>query len=163
VIGMQEPQTVAAAPARRLDPAREKALLERVDALAEVPAGPELAAALAAVDCDELAGQALVGLMRARDRQANHARGELLATVGRVMLDDVSRTEVAWPDPAWVAVDEVRASLRLTRSAAGRLCALAWDLTERLPLVLAGMRGGMLDQPRAQVFSSWTSDLAEYT
>src|SRR5262249_18516145 len=102
VIGMQTPQTVAAAPARRLDPAELEALLERVDALAEVPVGPELAAALAAVDCDQMSGEALVGLLQARNRQANHAQGELLATVGRVMLDDTPLREEVWLDPALV-------------------------------------------------------------
>ena len=31
-----------------------------------------------------------------------------------------------------------------------------WDLHDRLPAVLAAMRAGRLDQPRAQVFSTWT-------
>src|SRR5262249_6914867 len=143
------------------DPAELEALLERVEALAEVPVGPELAAALAAVDCDQMSGEALVGLLQARNRQANHAQGELLATVGRGMRDDTRLREEVWLAPALVAVDEVRAALGLTRSAAGRLCELGWDLTERLPLVLAAMRAGVLDQPRAQVFSSWTSDLTK--
>jgi hypothetical protein len=60
---MQPPENSAAAPARQLDPAQLKALVERVDALAEVPAGPKLAAALAAIDADQLTGEALVGLM----------------------------------------------------------------------------------------------------
>ena len=52
----------------------------------------------------------------------------------------------------------------LTRQAAKRLCELAWDLRRRLPTVLDAMRRGRLDQPRGQVFSTWTQGLtAEHT
>src|SRR5262249_38055515 len=116
---MQAPQTVAATPARQLDPAELKALLERVDALAKVPAGPALAAALAAVlaafDCDRLPGLALVRMMEARNRQVNHEQGELLAAVVQVLLDDVPGGARMWRGQHWGAVDQVRASLRLTR------------------------------------------------
>jgi hypothetical protein len=126
--------------------------------------GPDLAAALALVDGDRLPGPGLVGLMEARHRQANHERGELLAAVGRILLHDVPGGARMWTGPDGVAVDQVRASLRLTRSAAKRLCELTWDLHKRLAPVLAAMRGGLLDQPRAGVFSSWTQGLsAEHT
>ncbi len=66
-----------------------------------------------------------------------------------------------WKGPDGVAVDQVRVTLRLTRSAAKRLCALVWDLHKRLPPVLAAMRRGGLDQPRAAVFSLWTEGLSD--
>ena len=157
MIGMQAPP--ATAPTRRVDPAEVAARIAEVDALAEVPVGPDLAAALAGVDGDRLPGPGLVGLMEARHRQANHERGELLAAVGRILLHDVAGGARMWKGPDGVAVDQVRASLRLTRSAARRLCELTWDLHKRLAPVLAAMREGVLDQPRAQVFSSWTQGL----
>ncbi len=60
-------------------------VMAQVYALAEVPAGPGLAAALAAIDEDTLPGLGLTYVMQARARQANHERGELLATVGRIL------------------------------------------------------------------------------
>ena len=155
---MQAPPTSAST--RRLDPAEVAALLAEVDALAEVPVGPALAAGLAAVDGDRLPGLGLVALLEARHRQANHERGELLAAVGRILLHDVPGGVRMWKGPDGVAVDQVRASLRLTRPAARRLCELTWDLHKRLMPVLAAMRDGRLDQPRAQVFSSWTEGLS---
>ena len=153
------PAPPATAPTGRVDPAEVAARIAEVDALAEIPVGPDLAAALAGVDGDRLPGPGLVGLMEARHRQANHERGELLAAVGRILLHDVAGGARMWKGPDGVAVDQVRASLRLTRSAAKRLCELTWDLHKRLAPVLAAMREGVLDQPRAQVFSSWTQGL----
>jgi hypothetical protein len=98
--------------------------------------------------------------LQARARQANHERGELLASVVAVLCHNVPTavTELA-RKPGEFAADEVRAALRLTRKGAKVLCELAWDLQRRLPDVLAAMRGGVLDQGRAQVFSTWTAGL----
>ena len=156
---MQAPPvtTSASASRRRLDPAEVRALVAEVEELEEIPVGPALSAALAAVDADRLPGLALVGLMEARNRQANQERGELLAAVGRILLHGVPGGVRMWKGPDGVAVDQVRASLRLTRPAARRLCELTWDLHKRLPSVLAAMRHGVLDEPRARVFSQWTA------
>jgi hypothetical protein len=83
--------------------------MAEVDALAEVPVGPDLATALAGADGDRLPGPGLVGLMEARHRQANHERGELLAAVGRILLHDVPGGARMWKGPDGVAVDQVRA------------------------------------------------------
>ena len=158
---MQASSVTASASRRRLDPAELEMLVAQVDALAEIPAGAALAAALARIDGDRLPGVLLVAMVEARNRLANHDRGELLAAVGRILLLDVPGGPRMWKGPDGVAVDQVRATLRLTRSAAKRLCALVWDLHKRLPPVLAAMRRGGLDQPRAAVFSLWTEGLSE--
>ncbi len=158
---MQASPGLAPASRRRLDQAELEMLVAQVDALAEIPAGPALAAALAGIDGDRLPGVALVAMMEARNRLANHDRGELLAAVGRILMLDVPGGARMWKGPDGVAVDQVRATLRLTRSAAKRLCALVWDLHKRLPPVLAAMRRGGLDQPRAAVFSLWTEGLSD--
>ncbi len=151
------PPTTTARP----DPAALRAALRPVDALVDIPAGPGLAAALADLDLDRLPGLGLTYVLAARYRQANHERGELLATIGRLLRHGLPAAAAAvLPEPNKFAADEVRAALRLTRAAAGRLCELAWDLQRRLPAVLAAMRQGVLDQPRAQVFSSWTGGLS---
>ncbi len=158
---MQAPPSSATGSTPQLDPAELGLLVTQVDALAEIPAGPELATALSSIDCDRLPGVLLVGLMEARNRQSNHERGELLAAVGRILRHDVPGGPRMWKGPDGVAVDQVRATLRLTRSAAKRLCALVWDLHKRLTPVLAAMRRGGLDQPRARVFSLWTAGLSD--
>ena len=87
-----------------------------------------------------------------------------LATVGRVLHYPVAGAPSSLTGPDEFAADEVRAGLALTRQAARRLCELAWDLRRRLPKVLDAMRSGRLDQPRGQVFSTWTQGLsAEHT
>jgi hypothetical protein len=152
------PPTTTAA---RLDPAELRAAMRPVDALADIPAGPTLAAALAGLNLDRVPGLGLTYVLAARDRQANHERGELLVTIGRLLRHGLPAAAAAvLPEPNEFAADEVRAVLRLTRSAATRLCELAWDLQRRLPAVLAAMREGRLDQPRAQVFSTWTGGLS---
>jgi hypothetical protein len=116
---------------------------------------------LAELDLDRVPGLGLTYVMAARNRQANHERGELLATIGRLLRHGLPAAAAAvLPEPSPFAADEVRAALRLTRAAATRLCRLAWDLQRRLPAVLAAMRQGVLDQPRAQVFSTWTEALS---
>ena len=150
--------------ADRAEVAALEAVLTQVYALVEVPAGPGLAAALAGIDEDTVPGLGLTYVLQARFRQANHERGEVLATVGRLLHFPVAGAPSSVTGPDEFAADEVRAGLRLTRQAAKRLCDLAWDLRRRLPTVLAAMRAGRLDQPRGQVFSTWTHGLsAEHT
>ena len=154
------PRDTLSAPAEL---AELEVLMGRVHALDEIPAGPGLATALAAIDEDALPGLGLTYVMQARSRQANHERGELLATIGRLLRYGVATAAIA-KRPDEFAADEVRAALRLTRRAAKRLCELAWDLQRRLPAVLEAMRAGVLDQARGQVFSTWTAGLsAEHT
>src|SRR5690606_10034256 len=43
---------------------------------------------------------------------------------------------------------------------ADALCGLAWDVETRLPEVGAALAAGVLDEPRARVFSEWTMGLA---
>src|SRR5690606_21015998 len=135
---------------------------DRVDspvaALSGTPAGPELAAALGQLDVGRLSDWELVEVLRARYRQANHDRGQLF----RVLCEMTRRWQepamLRPEDPAWAwASSEVAAALVLTRSAADALCGLAWDLEDRLPEVGKALAAGVLDEPRARVFSDWTT------
>jgi hypothetical protein len=56
-----------------------------VAALAAIPAGPRLAAALAELDLPSLTGFDAVLVVKARNRQGNHERGHLLVGVAEVM------------------------------------------------------------------------------
>ena len=51
--------------------------------------------------------------------------------------------------------------MTLTRTAAQDVGALVWDLHSRMPPVIEAMRAGLIDQPRARVFSAWTADLSD--
>lgn len=143
--------------------------------LVDLPAGPSLSAALARIALPSVNGHELVLVLRALNRQSNHDRGLLLQAAAEVMRrrdpefgmsDDEPYEDIgagAWVHPEGPAdqagAAEVRAALMLTRRAANTLCALAADLVVRLPAVLVAMISGWLDQPRARVFSSWTSEL----
>jgi hypothetical protein len=137
-----------------------------VAGLAHLAVGPGLAAALATFDLASLTLSQCLDVMVARYRQANHERGQFFAIVNELIhRQQPDRADpVVGPDgPPWAgefAADEVRAALVLTRRAAQNLCAFAEDLAQRLPAVLAAFADGVIDQPRARVFSHWTACLA---
>lgn len=130
--------------------------------LADLPPGPELARVLSGIDLARLSGFDCVEVLKARYRQLNHERARLMAAMVEVGLcgvgpagDEVRRRVV----PGEFAADEIRAALVLTRRAADAQFGLAHDLVTRLPTVHAAMEGGTLDEPRARVFSEWTTEL----
>ncbi|MGH3822678.1 MAG: DUF222 domain-containing protein [Pseudonocardiaceae bacterium] len=131
--------------------------------LAEVPPGPELARILAELEPSRLSGFDCVQVLRAQYRQANHERARVMAVMAEVGLcgvgpagDELRRRSV----PDQFAADEVRAALVLTRRAAETQFWLAHDLVSRLPQVHGAMLAGVLDEPRARVFSDWTTELS---
>jgi hypothetical protein len=75
---------------------------------------------------------------------------------GPVPDDDLTRRVL----PDEFSADEVRAALVLTRRAAHAQFWLVYDLVTRLPQVHAAMDAGVLDEPRARVFSEWTIELS---
>ena len=131
------------------------------EGLAQVAPGPELAGLLAELELSQLSGYDCVEVLKARYRQFNHERARLMATMVEVGLcgigpdDELPRTAV----PDEFAADEIRAALMLTRRAADAQFWLAHDLMTRLPAVHATMDAGVLDEPRARVFSEWTTGL----
>ena len=131
------------------------------EGLAQVAPGPELAGLLAELKLSQLSGYDCVEVLKARYRQFNHERARLMATMVEVGLcgigpdDELPRTAV----PDEFAADEIRAALMLTRRAADAQFWLAHDLMTRLPAVHATMDAGVLDEPRARVFSEWTTGL----
>ncbi len=133
------------------------------EGLAEIAPGPELARVLAGIELSRLSGFDCVQVLKAQYRQANHERARVLAVMAEVGLcgvgpaDDELRRR-AFPDE--FSADEVRAALVLTRRAAEAQLWLGWDLVTRLPQVHAAMDAGVLDEPRARVFSEWTTQLS---
>ncbi|MGH3842567.1 MAG: DUF222 domain-containing protein [Pseudonocardiaceae bacterium] len=133
------------------------------EGLAEIPPGPELARVLADLELSRLSGFDCVEVLKAQYRQANHERAKVMAVMAEVGLcgvgpagDELRRM----PTPDQFSADEVRAALALTRRAAEAQFWLAHDLTARLPGVHAAMLAGVLDEPRARVFSEWTAELS---
>jgi hypothetical protein len=132
--------------------------------LAEIPPGPELARVLAGLEPSRLSGFDCVQVLKAQYRQANHERARVMALMAEVGLcggvgpagDELWRRSV----PDEFAADEVRAALVLTRRAAEAQLWVAYDLVSRLPQVYAAMLAGVLDEPRARVFSEWTLELS---
>jgi Domain of unknown function (DUF222) len=123
--------------------------------------GTALVTALTGVDPAELTGDETIDLMQARYRQLCHDQGLFFQAVAEVMLRDEPFTTHRMAGPSEFSVDEVRAGLGLTRQTAAILGALAVDLVTRLPQVHAAMVAGLLDQPRARVFSDWTQQLSD--
>jgi hypothetical protein len=135
------------------------------EGLAELPPGSRLAAVLSEIDLARLSGFDCVTVLKARYRQLNHERAQVMAAMVEVGLcgigpDDQPRRR-AVPDE--FAADEIRAALVLTRRAADAQFWLAYDLLTRLPSVHAAMDAGVLDEPRARVLSEWTTELHPQT
>ncbi|MGH3822380.1 MAG: DUF222 domain-containing protein, partial [Pseudonocardiaceae bacterium] len=130
--------------------------------LADIPPGPRLSAALAGIDLARLSGFDCVEVLKARYRQLNHDRAQVMAAMvevglrGRVPAGDLTRMAV----PDEFSADEIRAALMLTRRAADAQFSLAYDLITRLPAVHAAMDAGLIDEPRARVLSEWTTELS---
>ncbi len=131
--------------------------------MAEIPPGPRLSAVLSEIDLARLSGFDCVKVLKARYRQVNHERAQLMAAMVEVGLcgpapaDDELR-RMAVPDE--FSADEIRAALVLTRRAADAQFGLAYDLVTRLPGVHAALDAGLIDEPRARVLSEWTVDLS---
>jgi Domain of unknown function (DUF222) len=134
--------------------------------LAEIPPGPRLSAVLSGIDLARLSGLDCVQVLKARYRQLNHDRAQLMAAMvevglcGPVPADDELRRRTV---PDEFSADEIRAALMLTRRAADAQFWLAHDLLTRLPAVHTALDAGLLDEPRARVLSEWTTELRPET
>jgi hypothetical protein len=135
------------------------------EARAQIPPGPRLAAALSEIDLTRLSGFDCVTVLKARYRQLNHERAQLMATMLKVGLcgigpDDPPRRRMV---PDEFSADEIRAALVLTRRAADTQFWLAYNLITRPPAVHAALDAGLIDEPRARVLSEWTTELHPHT
>ncbi|HWR46793.1 MAG TPA: DUF222 domain-containing protein [Pseudonocardiaceae bacterium] len=133
------------------------------EGLAGISPGPELARILAGLELSRLSGFDCVEVLKAQYRQANHERARVMAAMVEVGVcgpvpAGEELTRMAVPDE--FSADEIRAALVLTRRAAESQFWLAHDLVTRLPQVHAAMHAGVLDEPRARVFSEWTTELS---
>jgi hypothetical protein len=125
------------------------------DGLAETPAGPELAAALAQIDPAKLNGHDLVALAPVYMKLISHYQAGL-ATV----LDQAARSPAGDADspvqrteqPSRWAPIEIAATLRWSTRKATNELRYADQLVHRLPTVHAALAAGAIDQPKARAF-----------
>ncbi len=127
--------------------------------LAELPPGPDLAAALAGLDQGGLSAHDRVLVLRAHERMASHYAA--LASADMAAIHDHMRV-ASEEDPEQsfkAAVAEIRLALRLTRHTATVRLDLALDLARRLPRVMAAWVAGRIDERRADIIAGGTSHL----
>jgi hypothetical protein len=130
--------------------------------LADMPPGPELAVALAAVDRTRLSGYDMVVVLRARSRQLAHEQAEFAADLTVVAV--CVRAETAHISSVWdsdipaLAASEIAAALTWTKRAAKARLEDARLLVEGVPPAWAALRAGDIDLPKARVLAegTWT-------
>jgi hypothetical protein len=128
----------------------DRAVLSDPAVLLRIPAGPDLAVALAALDTLPAAssspvdGGAVVDVLVGWGRLVAYAQARLLAAMVAVADRSVG---------VGFDADEVAFALCLPRMLAQREVALGQDLTRRLPAVFAALEAGRIDLARARVFS----------
>jgi hypothetical protein len=139
-------------------------VVEVIEALAELPPGPQLAAALADIDVAQVPNNELLPLLTAQSRQSAHESARLLAVIA-----EVGRANPTFDDnaidrldhPFRHAADEVRAALSWSRRAAEGECAFAEQVVHHLPVVHAAFLVGEIDRPKVRVFADHLSGLTE--
>ena len=139
-------------------------VVDGIAALADIPAGPRLAAALARIDATRVPNNDLLALLAAEARQAAHGAARLLgviAEIGRATptFDDGAVDRLDRPVPH--AADEVRAALAWSRRAADRECDLAEQLVHDLPPVYAAFLAGDIDRSKVWAFADHLAGLTQ--
>ncbi|MCE3556335.1 hypothetical protein LWC33_33445, partial [Pseudonocardia sp. RS11V-5] len=122
--------------------------------LAELPPGPELAAALARIDLAAVPARDRLTVLEAWHRQDSHTRARFLRAMVAVGYADPDRpfSATELPDPHLDWADEIRAALAWTRRAADGRTDEAVALVVELPAVWAALERGQIDWPKAAVF-----------
>jgi hypothetical protein len=128
--------------------------------LSDVPVGPSLATALAQIDRGALTASGRVEVLVARSRLISHLQAALLADLVAVADAPTSGHPVPEASEDFDA-DEISMALCWTRRAAVVQLDLARDLTCRLPDVHAALAAGVIDLPRARVFSTVLEPVAD--
>jgi hypothetical protein len=135
-----------------------------VEGLAELSAGPALAALLEQLSLDTVSNGAAVEVLRAWSRLRAHVEARFLAVVADVARRDpgARHDDAAWlPQPARYGPDEVRFALSWTRRAGEREHEFADTLVHELPKVHQALSAGLIDRAKAWVFVHHLSGLPE--
>lgn len=129
--------------------------------LATLPTGSVAASTLTDIDTSGVSGHNRVSLLQARVRSHAHFQALIYEDIAAIhdACSDIADPELAWE----AAASEIRAALRLTRRSADHHLDLALALRDRLPMVLAALKAGDIDQRRAAVIVTTTSHLPDET
>ena len=132
--------------------------------LADIPPGPALSAALAAIDVAEVGPEQIVDVLRAQSRQSAYEQARFWVSLVEVGLRRPPEDDDAYwgTDPVlraeglanW-ASGEVAAGLTWTSRAADRELDIAETVVRALPEVLAALRAGQIDRGKAVVFAEY--------
>jgi hypothetical protein len=135
-----------------------------VEGLVAMPPGPDLAAALGALDLPRVPSADLLDVMRAQSRQCAHEQARLWASLVEVGLsvphdeppEGSSQAQAmrAAGMAAW-ASSEVAAALTWTSRTAERELDLAQVVVRALPQVFAALWAGEIDRGKAVVFAGY--------
>ncbi len=129
--------------------------------LSEIPAGAELAVALAGLDRDRLAGDDRVEVLKARSRLKAHVDAQLIADM--VSIIDAEHEVSSWWRPTDVIHDqataEIQAALTWTRRASDHQVAFASTLYVDYPQVWKALDAGLIDLPKARIICNQTVHL----
>ncbi|HEY0572998.1 MAG TPA: DUF222 domain-containing protein, partial [Pseudonocardia sp.] len=129
-----------------------------VAGLADLPPGPELAAALSRIDPRQVVGDQRVTLLQAEARLRAHQEARYLSALVEVSRAVPGSAQRLAQGAEW-APGEVAAALTLTALAADRELHLAELTVAQLPLVHTAMWAGAVDRARAFVFADLLEDL----
>ena len=128
--------------------------------LAAVPPGPELSAALHALDLAQVPGNQVVDVLRAQARQCAHEQARLWATLVEVGLAGPVDDPTSCDGPtarvgtvAESAAGEIAAALTWTHRTADWELGLAEVVVRGLPDVFAALSAGLIDRGKAVVFA----------
>ncbi|MCD2195467.1 HNH endonuclease [Actinomycetospora endophytica] len=125
----------------------------------DLPAGPELAAALEAVDPASLVGEVAAAWLRGAFRVRNHADWLLLVTLREASGARAGTTVRADPDEFTPKIPA--ASLGWTATMAAARLHLAHGVLERMPALGAAMRAGKLEVGEASAFVTGLEGLSD--
>jgi len=134
------------------------------DNLEEIPAGRELALALAALDWDALSDYDLIRALRAQDRQVSHYQAGRAWTINKVAERDQSEYRdgsFEYCEAADGAAAEVGAALRLTRRSAEVETGFSIELLRHRPAAFEALLFGRIDFRRARVLVDETLQLSD--
>ncbi len=134
------------------------------DGLADMPPGPELAAALAEVDHATLNGYDLVVVLQARQRQIAHDQAgfyDALSELTYTVPGDSDGAALRYSHENVFASDELRPALTLTRRSAEYETGFAVALRRRLPQVWRFLERGWIDIHKARVLTDGVAGVNE--
>lgn len=130
---------------------------DSIQHLASMPMGPGTAATFASLDNSTMSSRDRLTALKERVRVASHFQALIYEDMAAIAdaCEDAIDPELAWE----AASSEIRAALRLTRRSADHELDMAVALRDRIPMVLAALRAGDIDQRRAATIVRGTAHL----